>query len=138
MKSDEEIWAEEFEKIHPEYNYERHPDGTLISPKTIHRIEVYIYSKRGKIICRPTAKAAKRFKLKWLNYYGYHCAYCTVDCSDKPTIDHIVPLCRGGGNTLNNLVIACYSCNQEKGNKLVTEFRPLILSPIKLEINYVN
>lgn len=91
-----------------------------------------------KIICRPNAKAARNFRKKWYNFYGFHCAYCTVDCSDKPTIDHILPLCKGGGNTIDNLVIACYKCNREKGDKLLDEFKPLILSPLKREVNCVQ
>lgn len=84
-----------------------------------------------KIICRPNAKATRAFKKRWLDFYGFHCAYCTVDCSENPTIDHLKPLSRGGGNTIDNLVISCYNCNQKKGNKLVEEFKPLILKPIE-------
>lgn len=83
-----------------------------------------------KIKCRPNGKNVKKFKRKWEEFYGFHCAYCTIDCSDFPTIDHVLPLCKGGGNTLNNLVIACLKCNQEKRNKSIEEFKPLILSPL--------
>lgn len=84
-----------------------------------------------KIKCRPNGKAVKKFKKKWENYYGFHCAYCTVDCSDFPTIDHLIPLSKGGGNTINNLVVCCLNCNKKKGDKHLKEFKPLILSPIR-------
>jgi 5-methylcytosine-specific restriction endonuclease McrA len=91
-----------------------------------------------KIKCRPNAKAVRRFKRIWVDYYGYHCAYCTKDCSEHPTIDHVIPLSKGGGNTLDNLVIACALCNIKKANKSVDEFQRLVLQPIKPEDIYVR
>lgn len=45
--------------------------------------------------------------------YQSHCAYCDRD--DMPmTIDHIVPLSKGGKNVWQNVVPACNSCNQTK------------------------
>lgn len=35
----------------------------------------------------------------------------------RATIDHLVPRSKGGGNHFENLVIACYPCNIEKGTK---------------------
>lgn len=46
------------------------------------------------------------------------CGYCG-DFGD--TIDHIFPKSRGGGNTWQNLVTACYSCNQFKGARTPEE-----------------
>jgi 5-methylcytosine-specific restriction endonuclease McrA len=37
--------------------------------------------------------------------------------SEKLTIDHIVPLTRGGSNDLDNLQILCRNCNSRKGNR---------------------
>lgn len=43
---------------------------------------------------------------------------------DKITIDHLVPLTRGGKHAPGNLVPSCKSCNSSKGNKLVSEWKP--------------
>jgi len=37
------------------------------------------------------------------------------------TIDHVVPRCRGGGDTWENLVVACSHCNTKKGNILLEQ-----------------
>lgn len=33
----------------------------------------------------------------------------------KATIEHIIPQCHGGTNDLDNLALACKSCNNKKG-----------------------
>jgi 5-methylcytosine-specific restriction endonuclease McrA len=35
---------------------------------------------------------------------------------DRPTFEHIIPLSKGGEDTPANLAIACYRCNQNRGN----------------------
>lgn len=56
-----------------------------------------------------------------LEKWGRQCAYC--DASDVPlTIDHIHPRSRGGSDRVSNLTLACFPCNQRKGNRDVTEF----------------
>lgn len=56
---------------------------------------------------------------KWKRQ-GRACVYC-----DRPadTIDHAVPLVRGGTNYEGNLVPACRRCNGSKGGRLVVEWR---------------
>lgn len=83
-----------------------------------------------KIKNRPNRRKKIKFKRKWEKYYGFRCAYCGEDCSDNPTIDHLIPISKGGGNNLGNMVISCITCNQEKGDKIIDEFKPLILRPL--------
>lgn len=37
----------------------------------------------------------------------------------RPTVDHVVPLTRGGDHTLANVRCACLSCNSAKKDQLV-------------------
>ena len=45
------------------------------------------------------------------------CSYCGCDCIDNYHIDHIEPLSTGGGHSIDNLTIACPTCNLSKNNK---------------------
>jgi 5-methylcytosine-specific restriction endonuclease McrA len=61
----------------------------------------------------------------------YVCAYCGVQPGDKQhgrilarqdfTVDHILPVSRGGKNTWGNTVCACAACNQRKADHLPHE-----------------
>lgn len=43
------------------------------------------------------------------------CHYCKQKFSrDELTLDHIVPVSRGGRSTKGNMVVCCRSCNQAK------------------------
>jgi hypothetical protein len=61
---------------------------------------------------------------------GGRCAYCRATLTLRYTIDHIVPLARGGSNDPTNLCIACLICNSSKGAKLLSEWldRPYMRS----------
>lgn len=48
------------------------------------------------------------------------CAYC--GSTEQITIDHIVPLSRGGRHEVENLAPACLPCNCSKGARLLSEW----------------
>lgn len=51
------------------------------------------------------------------------CVYCGVLLNDKnATIDHVIPLSRGGTNTKGNKVYACVKCNSSKADMLLSEW----------------
>ncbi len=61
------------------------------------------------------------------------CLYCGIPMiNDKAlatkevpfyTIDHYIPITKGGGNNAENIVLACGVCNSRKNNKLPEEFK---------------
>lgn len=56
-----------------------------------------------------------------LEKFGWRCVYCGI--KNMPLeIEHIVPKSRGGSNRVNNLTLACHSCNQSKGDQTAVEF----------------
>ena len=57
--------------------------------------------------------------LEWatlLTTYDNRCAYCKK--RKKLTVDHVIPLSKGGINTIGNIVPACGSCNSSKCDRL--------------------
>lgn len=54
----------------------------------------------------------------------YRCYWCGDDISGgSHTVDHYIPLVKGGSNGPENLVGACRTCNFSKGAKLPEEFK---------------
>jgi len=51
------------------------------------------------------------------------CYYCDRKVGFKElTMDHIIPLSRGGSSTKDNLVPCCKACNNKKKNSLPVEW----------------
>ncbi|MDR3608367.1 MAG: HNH endonuclease [Oligoflexia bacterium] len=68
-------------------------------------------------IRRERDKAAKLKKSQWWHRLVNRgiCHYCEKKFSPSElTMDHVVPLARGGSSTQGNLVPACRECNRDK------------------------
>lgn len=63
--------------------------------------------------------ARRRLLKKW-EQQRRSCAYCPAPAT---TVDHVIPLARGGTNYEGNLVPACKRCNSAKCDRLVVEWR---------------
>lgn len=50
------------------------------------------------------------------------CFFC--ETTDNLEIDHVIPVCRGGGENLANLLVACKTCNRQKADKALEHFDP--------------
>lgn len=54
----------------------------------------------------------------------WKCFYCDCELTKKNrTVDHFVPLCRGGDHSIFNLVASCNTCNFSKQGSLYCEWR---------------
>jgi 5-methylcytosine-specific restriction endonuclease McrA len=55
----------------------------------------------------------------------YKCLYCGTGVTRKEaTLDHVVPISRGGKTNFENIVTACGPCNFSKGNKVGPQWKP--------------
>jgi len=61
----------------------------------------------------------KKIRLRILNRDGRECYWCGMDAD---TVDHIIPVAKGGLDIDDNLVAACRKCNFSKQDKLPDEF----------------
>ena len=53
---------------------------------------------------------------------NYTCQYCGKDVGTLE-VDHVIPRCKGGLSTEDNLVCACFTCNRSKGGRTPEEWR---------------
>jgi 5-methylcytosine-specific restriction endonuclease McrA len=56
-----------------------------------------------------------------LKLYSSNCFYCGV--SGRMELDHVIPVSRGGSNSIGNFVASCRPCNASKGKKTITEWK---------------
>ena len=55
---------------------------------------------------------------------GDNCAYCDERLAvPAMTLDHVLPLSRGGSHTMDNAVLACRPCNSQKHARTPEEWR---------------
>lgn len=66
-------------------------------------------------------RAWQKLRCRVIERDGLICKYCGIDV-EVPTIDHVLPLSRGGRSTMRNCVVACGSCNSSKNNKTLREW----------------
>ena len=67
-----------------------------------------------------------------------NCAYCgdsfdPYSVPKRKTVDHVVPLCRGGTNADDNLLACCHRCNSQKGSLLLSEWVATGRAPSRVE-----
>lgn len=78
---------------------------------------------------KPGSNVRRRFRNKHSNPICHYCkkplAWLRVDTCDPiwrriysegATMDHIIPQSKGGRHEASNLVVACFPCNQARGN----------------------
>lgn len=81
------------------------------------------HARRARALGAPGTWTASEWR-KLRTALGDRCAYC--GSTAKLTIDHRIPLFRGGSNTLDNLTLACRPCNSRKGVRTDVEFMDLV------------
>ena len=77
-------------------------------------------------IRRQRAKARELRKTRWWQQKTSRgkCHYCGKNVIHKEiTMDHLVPLARGGKSTKDNLVPSCKTCNAKKKSMLPLEWQ---------------
>jgi 5-methylcytosine-specific restriction endonuclease McrA len=67
------------------------------------------------------SKQKKHKIAKLIELFGNptRCYWCGCTLSrEQITLDHLMPRSEGGSNSLENLRLTCFSCNNQRGNSL--------------------
>ncbi|KAL0291441.1 UNVERIFIED_CONTAM: hypothetical protein Scaly_2637000 [Sesamum calycinum] len=100
------------------------PSGSFYIPAVPHLPQVV---KRRKV-----KRSLSRKNI--LNRDNFMCQYCS-SCENL-TIDHVLPIARGGKWTWENLVAACAKCNSKKGQKTLEEANMKLMKVPKAPKDY--
>lgn len=93
--------------------------------------EVYI---EPEVMQRERSKAKELKKSRWWQnlIQNTNCYYCRKSMTrEQVTMDHIVPISRGGRSTRGNLVPACKACNDQKRSLTPVEWEEYLQSSAK-------
>jgi 5-methylcytosine-specific restriction endonuclease McrA len=93
-------------------------DAEVRSPSVIYKVPQAIRLLAKAVFVRiieqrrPTRQAI-------LKRDAHQCQYCGA--TKDLTMDHLIPRSKGGQDSWENLVTACYTCNNKKGDKLLQD-----------------
>lgn len=105
---------------------------------------VELYTKKLLSIKDTSTKISRKSFSKTTRQTIYHNSNCTCQICGKPitfeefTIDHIIPLAKGGTNEMSNLQSSCFRCNRIKSDVLPDDFNETIQNIIlyRMHNNY--
>jgi hypothetical protein len=104
------------ERQHSRKQYRKTPHGKMV---------VRVHNHRRRALKRNLGGSHTAQELKdQMNRQKSKCFYCKkkINKNDKWHADHIVPLSKGGTDNIENIVIACPTCNLRKHANLWTLF----------------
>jgi 5-methylcytosine-specific restriction endonuclease McrA len=92
----------------------RSPSCALNLPSVV-RMKKYVRPKKKRTILRFSRQHV-------FLRDEYKCQYCLNTFTVKDlTLDHVIPVTRGGRKTWSNIVTSCGTCNQQKGSRTPQE-----------------
>lgn len=93
--------------------------GAVRVPRVLHLMR---YDRAPRVVVRLTRR-------NLMIRDQFQCQYCGRRPNARDlNVDHVVPRSRGGGDSWENLVISCRTCNLRKGRRTPTEAGMLLLS----------
>ncbi len=102
-------------KVHVLEEYE----DVLTSPSQVMKMPAVV------VLTKPLDARKRAVKFSRINVFtrdGFRCQYCGERKEMRElNYDHVLPRIRGGRTVWDNIVTACYPCNDRKGSKTVAE-----------------
>lgn len=94
-------------------------DQTVASPSVTYFIPAVLQLKHA---VSGVKKGVKFSRINVFTRDGFKCQYCgTKQFMSKLNYDHVIPRKQGGKTVWENIVTACYPCNDRKGSKTVEQ-----------------
>lgn len=84
--------------------------------------EWYLAQKQKRRVLEKDGLLSENDIKNLFNKQSGKCFYCGAELTNKYTIEHLEPLCRGGKNNKENSVLACKFCNSSKNKKTLNEY----------------
>ena len=98
---------------------ERHPARVRAAKRAyvaLHpmRVKMTLAQNRARRRAAPGEVTAKQWK-EILFFYGHRCPHCGIHDSERPlTVDHFIPIAKGGMHDWTNVWPLCSPCNLKK------------------------
>lgn len=83
--------------------------------KNPEKVKIYKHERRARKLAVHTVPYTPDQVKYLVATFNSCCAYCGIK-SERLSIDHFIPLSKGGTETISNLVPACIQCNSSKHN----------------------
>jgi 5-methylcytosine-specific restriction endonuclease McrA len=116
-----------FKKDNPDYDSEQSAKWHAENPqynlmwRSNNRDKMRIHYQNRRVWVKEAGKLSKESVDLMFLIFGRNCLKCGN--TNDLTVDHIVPLSRGGSNYIYNLQPLCKRCNSIKGNRNCEDFR---------------
>jgi 5-methylcytosine-specific restriction endonuclease McrA len=126
------LWMSEKVDVLDHHGLEVHSVSESFPVPSVIRVRQYIRPRRDRV----------KFSFSRSHIFlrdNHCCQYCKKQLPAKLlTLDHVIPIMRGGPGSWENLVTSCQACNQAKGSRTPEEAgMPLMRRPAKLPINFL-
>ena len=73
--------------------------------------------RRARLQSNPVYEVTKKEVWKFRHLPCFYCG------GKGGSIDHVIPVSKGGAHSIGNLVSSCRTCNSSKGNKFITQWK---------------
>ena len=123
-KQHEKYLREREERLAKNREYYRQNSESIIVQKSKYNKANPEVKRKASLKRRVTQLDSGTFKIldrDMRRLYASPCLYC--GSTKNIQADHVIPVSRGGVNSIGNLVPCCYKCNPSKGARTIMEWR---------------
>lgn len=99
--------------------------GAVWRKKNPAKCKKYKADRKARLVLAEGTFTAEELQALWEMQKG-KCVICGEFVGDDYHADHILPLCRGGSNYIENIQILCPPCNLSKHTKTMDEYMEVL------------